>query len=517
MSNISNDKIRLGISWSIFAFISFAFGFFYFVSPHCEDDTAFLEEIFRMGSNADGAHDLIKGWKESITFRYLDDNARLSNVVGELALLAPHWLGILPIVVSVVVGFWLMIKLTKIKWENPVQMAFIAVLFVFLPVWGDKMISLIFAYNYVIQIPLTLLSLLLFLSSQKFIPILAFSLGLLTGYWHESMPVFLLTGAFAVFIFHPKMIRYDRIWLLIGLFSGFCWLYFSPSWGVRSGIAAKYDLSFLTAIYYDSFFYTLVLTFICLFKKKFRYLLKSPFIICCIFGSAILLIPLLISGRQRAAWPGMIACCCAIAWLLFRMCPQFFSCKSIKGNICVGLLFAFTVLHMFLLDSYTLTLHKELSAVNEALIRDEQIEHKGLIFTDMTYSWEAPILTLRRPNHVAYLYWERDLNSRIKIYHPSTVRVKIIPSELKDFAPEKAKPIAGYSNLWNYKGEIVSTELSDTAIVGAHTHFGRWHEWTPILTESFQADNGETYVYLQIVRSMVSNYLGEPTRIDIPD
>ena len=511
-----DNRLRISLSWAVFAFVAIAFGFFYFTVPPMEDDILFFKEMLDMGTNADGSVDFWQGWKDSISNRYLTDNARLANVVGELMLLLPHWLGIAPIVACVVFGFWLMPKLAEIRRENPVQMAFLAVLFVFLPVWGDKMSSLIFAYNYVVEIPLTVGCMLLFFSPRKVNPALAFILGLVAGTWHESMPIFLLAGAFAVFVFRRDMLRADRIWLLSGLLLGFCYLYCAPAWQFRMKAAAKFHESEpKVAIYFDSFLILLGLCLICLCKKKFRHLVKSPLVIFTLFGSAMLIVPVVMSGRPRPAWPGMIACCCAIAWLLFRMCPRFFSCKSVKGNVCVGLLFAFTALHMIALNSYALTLRKELPALNEALIRDEKVDRKGQIFLDLTYTWETPWFTFRRPNHQIHIFWETEYLYRKRAFHPSPVRV--IPTELRDFSPEKAKPVSGSPGLWNYKGEIVSTNLEYRHVGGATTHFGRWQEWTPIHANSFQADNGETYVYFQTMRSMVSNYLGEPTEIWIPD
>ena len=193
------------IYWSIFAFVCICFTWCFMIFPYAADDWWYLSEILYKGTDLNGHHTMSMGLRESIEWHYLHDTSRIGNTLGAILLLVPKWLPQLVSSCSFCFGLWLMTKLAGIKKGETIKLIWFVFFVVFGVMWQEHMFTVMYAFNYIVVIPLYIGVILIFIRHETFRCLYAGILGLLLGVWHESYGLSFITSGIIVLLLNPSM------------------------------------------------------------------------------------------------------------------------------------------------------------------------------------------------------------------------------------------------------------------------------------------------------------------------
>ncbi len=268
---------RANIMWIITALIGIVFGVLYFLLPDTNDEYWFKTPMLPYIKEPSLSAFFESVW-DCCHIHYLYDNGRLANVVGAVMLLLPRWLSAVLLGGSVAYSMVLSARIAGI-WRKSVP-AYIALVFlwVFALPWNDKMLTLIFSYNYVCGAALSLLLIAITLRAKKMSIIASFALALITGLWHEGFSGPLLCAIAALAVTHRRY-RTKRIGaMLLGLALGIAYLWQAPGTDCRfSGIPFCSGVrNLVSGWYYGIVCYaSIVIVLIRVFARRSRSLLVS--------------------------------------------------------------------------------------------------------------------------------------------------------------------------------------------------------------------------------------------------
>lgn len=503
-------KAREALFYFTLIVIIGAYTFIFLVFPVCIDDNWFYVDFFRnifTGEVYDGIWEQIKGF---YSFRYHYDNARLANFVAGPFMLLPPWIFKTLTSIAFAIGLILTIKLLGIRKNTPFALILLCFLWTVALPWAHYMFNSVYAANYIWSIALVSGCICFFLKYELNTPWIAFLLGLLTGAWHECNAAFLASGFTVAIIFNRQLISKPRIAMIAGLCLGFLWLYTATSWGIRTDVAGGWKTKYLWAIAYSwSYIAYLGLYLIGLVRKEWRTYSSEPLPIIILFGTAILFIPVMLSGLFHSMFIGDAMACVGIVWLLTRYLKS--ATRRAWHRLIACVMLAFLCVHLYFVCDATVTIRSERDAIQRIWEKNRNTT-RHTEFSKLTFPWEFNRITMRKP--VWHLFFPEPIDPAIMKERFNTY-IDIVPERLRDFTPDKGRPIDGAPDCRLYKGLIVSACLSDSTIGGVNIEYGWKREFANTTSIAFTADDGNKYVYMMPFRSIISNYLGEPTRLEL--
>lgn len=486
--------------WALIAIVCGSFCYIMAIYPYAMDDLewAFLINIYDPGY---------------IIRRLLfTDNGRICNLIVSLLLTIPKWISSVILCIGFCAGFLMMIKVADIQrqWRN---LSILAFFFIIAPMWEDNMFTMVYGFNYILSIPLLFFCIYGYLNPTKIPRFLGFLVSLLIGVWHESYGLTLLCGWFMMWIFNRHSLNRSNRWYIIGVSIGLIWLFTNPGTWVRQEHYPP-SLSNLKRLVFTWFYFAYLLAWIiCLFNKRTKDIARKPILVFAAGG--FFFIPFVYkTGLERAAFPVMLTCSCATAIMVPLLWKRFFFRKNYIKNIVSALLYIFSVVHLFAIDreaSIALPMFEDLCYA----FKNTPLGQKH-VFAKVRYSWDAPNLTLRRPQ------WN--------LFDPTTPNIKnaktwagkrwelmAVPEELQNYRHGIGTQLDDNPDLRLWNGHLVSTNLSDTAVWAASTKYkGGWKsELAPAKVIVFPGADSCEYVYIVPKRSVLATYLGEPTEIEL--
>ncbi|MGM9861900.1 MAG: DUF6056 family protein, partial [Muribaculaceae bacterium] len=234
----SNNTATLSgstLMWTITAIVGIIFGVLYFLQPDTNDECWYKLSMLSYIKEPSPSAFFESVW-DCCKHHYLYDNGRFANVVGAVMLLLPRWLSAVLLGGAVAFSMVLSARIAGI-WRKSVP-AYIALVFlwVFALPWNDKMLTLVFSYNYVCGAVLSLMLLSCALRAKKMSIIASFALALITGLWHEGFSGPVLCAIAALAVTHRRY-RTKRIGaMLLGLALGIAYLWLAPGTANRAAI-----------------------------------------------------------------------------------------------------------------------------------------------------------------------------------------------------------------------------------------------------------------------------------------
>lgn len=492
--NISLDK---WIFLLIFVMFVIGFSLILIVLPKAFDDWWFSANV----------RDL--GFKGALELRIATDNCRLSNIVSTIFLLIPFIISKIVAAIAFALGLWLMVKVSGFKTSQWRLMALLAFFAWVCPVWEDSMFSLVYAYNYILPIPLLFGMIYMFMYPQSHKLWVGIIIGVLLGAWHESFGMVFVAGAVFNLIFINKKMPLKQCIYILSVIIGLAWLLYSPGYRFRANSSGFSVYSIIQVFYGWIYFLNIGLLLIYLLIKsiKKRTYSINPQLQLFALASGVLIPIVLVSFHPRAMMPTMIICCCTSTILIGQIFSQLSS--KIK-NIVAILLIVFTFASLTAADIETIKL-RPLAKNMERAYRD--YPNSTAVFGPVSFPWDASPLTLRRPS--IELLIPGGLNTAFLNYYYDNPKLIIVPEELRGYTNDMGEPISQNSECRIWHGHIISPNLNDTLAIRAQVSYGIKDSNQGVEKTVFTNDFGEQYVYIFIHRTTSDTYLGDPKNVDL--
>lgn len=514
-------------------------GFYFLGTPRTGDDYAFLEffkpwldsqpEIRSVHGYAmveNGGNVLKYGYPfesliETIEDGFYNDNFRLANIGMLLFIILPRWMG--PLISLIIIFCIVRVTFRIIALDpdrSPLMLIYIVLLTVLL--WsGDRLNELAYQANYLWGVLWAALLLRHLWGASKSI-LLSLILGLIVGWWHESLALSVLVGLIAISI----VFRDCRCWkfyaALAAVFFGFSLLFLSPA--ALSRIHDVSDIWSLFVPYYikmlliDSIWFWLAIGLAILIAMRigWRHVFVNQIMTFLIVsGITSFAIMFRTSSVYRGGFWMYYASGLMMIYLLSIGFPKFFFKYNLK-NIAVGLpLLLLVYTHWGYVGYYSVRLNK---IVSEQI--SLWIEHPGETrFADVIPLQEMPLicgnLPLYRYGKIHYFDWitgyyrpyeEKRLGRDLNCYESMT---SLIPERLRDVTATSGCAMPGGSPVREYKGllfmpetEVITAGLkSDDMSQGYFSFYfdyGKGYVGLVSLVTSFISEaDGKRYCYLE--------------------
>ncbi|MDE6277644.1 MAG: hypothetical protein K2M06_06000 [Muribaculaceae bacterium] len=388
-------KPRIAPSSAILAITALAFAVMFIFTPLSTDDfwymTRSMDKWFAGRPLGFPLNDIL----DEISWRYFNDNARLSNVIFAFLVYLPHWL---VAAASAAMCAWALFSLARLSgvggrdWKGAV---WLSALFAMLLPWAEHLFTLCYSLNYVWPMALSAWIALRVLSGRPIPLWLSPLIGLLFGAWHEGFSVPVFVGIFVLALCRRHRFSAPWIWaLLAGMALGILWLLNSPAFFSRQPAVSGslFSLSVWAKILIGDILYLLfcLLAFIAACGYSTRGILSSPLIL---FVGAVGLVSLLIHFfapyglrvglcAEVFAIPGII--------ILWQRCFSFPERLTVPASIFLGL---FLFAHLLVASVCTIRLNRQYTRIYEQY----RTSPDGHVFVDFTPDFEAPVLALGKP------------------------------------------------------------------------------------------------------------------------
>lgn len=389
---------------------------------------------------------------------YLCNSPRLANILMIGLQFLPRWIcGMLSGVacyLTLVTGIRLL-GLTA----RPYAAMFLSALFVFFMPWVDQIYVFDFQLNYLWSGAVLLLYLHLLLQSES---IWLYAVALILGFMNEScgFPAWVATIAL---ITCYRRYRQSRTFIsLLLLTVGLAFLYLAPgmqSYRNSGWHPFAHRQSVVIVFCLPELAYILSVLVVCLRRRKFRLRpVDCMFVAVAFAGMSVMLFSRM---GPRVGWASVLVALCGLCGLTYG--------RISKYRLFISLLFVAALAHLALVDTIA---WKEKKVYDEVLARykanpDEQI------FADFTLREYAPLFAFQKPYYNIFAHYG---NIRLfsEFWHSEDEKVKVLPIELKDFAPERADVLS--DGFLVFRGMIVGPCVSSRPVVVRAQVDGRTHK-----------------------------------------
>lgn len=484
------------MSRGVFALMVASFAFILFVFPKADDDWWAWIDLTKRGVWGAMCH------------RTTFDVARIGNMLGMLLLLVPRWIPAALEAICFAVGFYFMTKVATIELGEWRKMALLAFLTWCFPMWENSMFSQMYAFNYIVPMPLLFGMIWMFINQDRCRLWIGVICGILLGLWHEGYAIAFVSGALLNMAVLRGAISKTRVILVISVLIGFSWLLFTPALMNRQDFF-KFKAGNIIQLWYSSIYFVYILTvLICLSVKKLRLRLQSSNLGLQLFAVASgILMPLVaLTGIARAMMPCILITCCAFSVLLSKL---FSEMSPIKKIVFAALLTLFTSISLVATCIQTIKLRPMAEFMERAYLDNLA---NGSVFGPICYPWNYPAVVLRRPDTELLLKGRG--NASFLRYLTDNEKLMIVPWELSEYKYGLGEPISRDSVVRLWEGHIISSQLSDTLIDVVEVDYGLKKDFIHAETTSFKGADNREYVYILPYRTTLSTYLGAPRYIE---
>lgn len=492
--------------WTLLFAVCLALCYIYCVYPLVINDLEFTDTPRTMGLGK------FLWWSMSY------DNSRLGNILAICLLQGPRWIIKVIQCVAVVATLAAVVKISSVgrSWK---RLALCLGLFIITPVWEDGMFGVAYSFNYLLPLPLMLATIYFYAHPDRLSPAWAVVLCIVTAAWHESVALLLLTGWGLMWLFARKSCSRKNLPYIIGVIIGFALLFVCHGIYVRID---SYDIrrtaEYAMRLFFDWPYFAYVgLWLLCLIFRRSRAIALQPLAVFALGG--FILIPFVVkTGLERAMLPAVVVCCCAASKIIpqiFRLWQSAFS-KSLKF-CCAAILYVFTIIHLAAVareTSIVAPMFRELCEVYDTKV---ETADASPAFVAVRYPWQAPWITLRRPQWNLFLPGGVSMECARKWWRNTDISPVAIPVELKEYQGQTDRRLPSNSDLVLWKGHIISRNPADTAFRTSFTKYrgSARAELAPLTVAPFHGADGREYVYLLPSRSWLSTYFGAPTEIEL--
>lgn len=456
---------------------------------------------------------------------YVNDNARVGNVVYLFFLLMPKWVGsllaALVLGAAVTKGF----GLAGAGWRRSALVPAGLAMWSFLPAWYDSIGSMCYQFNYVMPTGLGVWLCAVWFSprpARGCLPWAAFLAGLVTGCWHEGFGLSLLCGLGGTYILYPSLRTRRSLCVMAGLLAGLSWIFLAPSFMYKYHAVTGenvYGLSRLVfvSVQHPALFAMLAAAAVSLSRRAWRRrVLADP------LSAGLLLSDLASFGIEfftqrvpRAAW-----WCDAASILLFlRLCVftarRYWDGYSPRNIVPAALLGLAALAHQAAVDYYALRIRR---AFHAALA--EHAAHPGkTVFADVVTEHDAPLICWFMPDFTLFLAPTYYSFANMYYHDGDDDRFLAVPSELRGVTRESGHPVPGNTGLRETEGRLfMPTDSVRMGEFAADVDFGPVARqgvrmiYYPFVSEA----DGRRYAYVYPWRRVIEMRIGGIRSVNIP-
>lgn len=487
--------------WLLIAIVCGSFCYIMAIYPYAQDDL-----VFQLYSTIYGK------WRVIRNNLLLYDNGRLSNILAILLINVPKWIPTTLQCVALITGVFMMLKVADLK-KNLGLTTILLSLFVLAPVWEDSMFCLDYSFNYILPIPFLFGAIYLFFNASIHSASLCFFISFLAVIFHEAVGFALLGGWFLMWVVNRQSINSRNFWCPLGTVIGLVLILSVPGPWVRQRYYHFESYHLLRLVFDWLYFAYIFIWLICLSKKRTRKIALKPLMV---FGAGqFLFIPFVfLTGIERVGMPSLLVCCVTTTLILRDLWNEYKIKSRFLKTICVGILYAFTTIHLIAVD-------REASIVLpmfENMLYAFRDAPKGsrAVFVPMRYSWDAPPITLRRPHWTLMDPNQWNIKSA-KRWAGKPNDLMAVPIELKEYQENVGLKVPSEDSVFIWRGHIISHMLNDTMLYATITRyqFSFKPESAPVSRVAFTGKDNRQYVYIVPKRSAFSTYLGAPVDIKL--
>ena len=514
--------------WIITAIVGIIFGVLYFLQPDTNDECWYKLSMIPYLKEPSFSAFFESVWN-CCKHHYLYDNGRFANVVGTVMLLLPRWISAVILGGAVAYCMALSARLAGI-WRKGVP-AYVVLIFlwVFAMPWNDKMLTLIFSYNYICGAALSLLLIAITLRAKKMSIIASFALALITGLWHEGFAGPLLCAIAALAMVHRRY-RSKRIAaIILGLALGITYLWLAPGTDCR---VARYPSGFGSGLrepfigwYYGVICYaTLAFAILRVFVRRHRHAMaSSPLFI------AMLVAMLGAWGVWRYFMGGArtaIGCTAYAIVLLMALTAGRLSGRHVQGTPSSVRRYAIAAATMTLAALMAVNLTATIIGV--ANVRDcsrimtERYSQSPAedIYIPLKMPWQSSPWTLGKVDNLGFLTKLSYTYYKAYYYdvHGPVSEPRPVPIGLKGFTPAKAKEIGTGAYKAYYYGHVIVIDAPGYACTlnSIVYHFKDKKSQYQNYLMPFRGADGKEYTYVAPYGCYKEAMLyGEPTDVEL--
>lgn len=476
--------------WSIFILVAGCFVFILAAFPRANDDWWVLRDFQEYGFYGAFHH------------RFLYDNTRLGNFLGMALIPVPLWIPKAISMISFVIGLWLM---TKVCGLRPSQWQSLALLSFFVwvaPMWEDAMFSHMYSFNYVVSIPLLFGLIYMFLNPKKCPLWIGIVLGILLGAWHEAYSIVFLSGSLLNLILNGKENNKYRWWLFIAVSIGLLWFFVTPAIYYRNSYH-PFSLWYLYKFVYCWIYFLFLAVYIYACFKYGGKIGRNPLYLFTV-ASGVMLIIILKVGMARAFMPAILVACCGLTHLLAFLLKK----RQVFFTVIASLCMIFTTISLIATCVETVKVRKVADSYADKFKNAEEGEKYA--FGEARYPWDAPAVTLRRPDFELLIPGKRNTDHLTWLYKNG---LTIVPEVLREYSVNQGRPLSADSTIRLWHGHIVSSNLNDTSNSWVSVKYGPITDFGHFRSVVFKTNDNNEFVYIVPYRGTISTYLGEPQSI----
>jgi hypothetical protein len=423
-------------------------------------------------------HDYLEGidrsfpWdaiRQTISYHYANDNARLGNMILPLLLILPRWIGgtVFGIITAAIAAY---IPRFAPRHSNSTILLLLSMFLVtFALPWHETMVTLTFAINY---LPPTLLSLIIlnrWIRPDRRISYWTIPLCIILGFWHEGFCVPMGVGMGLSMLCCNKW-SWSRVLAIAALLPGFAFLLSSPGvfrytdGTILGGIVSATvtvlkqhsPLLIFTALY--------LVSAIARHRTGNKIATSEKMLVICIFAAAAVAIMLniMVCFMVRASFVAFVMAIIGLVYLAgLHLNDRWL--ETPRGYVLSGVLAATMAIHIVYLIVLLIPFRQ---SYYETL---DQIRHSptGTFFADNACI-DLSIPTWRKLPYSAWIFENTENLESYFTRDKSTNKLQVIPSELKSADAADYPTIAGDTDIHVKDGllfrRVAPTNTNDIVI-----------------------------------------------------
>lgn len=489
------DNILFGVLLAVFLGV---FGYLLAGIPIALEDWEFLFFIREIGL-----------W-DSIVLRFNIDNVRIGNNLSIILLTLPRFVAVVIELAGLLLGIYVMLRMTKIKWGQWKKLSLFLFLLIFGVMWENNRFTQPYAFNYIVPIALLFVTVRLYIRPSSYPIWLQCLAGFALAAWHETFGLVFIAGAGMIWLLRREHPSRSQWAILIAAIMGAALMFTNPGGWNRAQEYLQINI-FRLFIFLGIWVYILYLgLWIYAFRSpSFKRLALSPYMIFPLSGF-VTFIFIFLFNNTRAAVPVVYLAVSTLTILLTALLKG--RSKLLKLTV-ASTLYAIIAIHLGVVLVESIGVYRDYRALIKSIAEADPDKQK-YTFAPTRYSWQVPLSAIQRP--VSGLIEPGNLTiDYINLYYHFPDYVAVLPEDLKEYADSAGEVISesGHVRLW--RGHIISSDTSDIHPYAANTKYRLYPapQWAPYKRYKFIGADGRDYIYIYPKRSLLSRYAGPPESI----
>lgn len=434
------------------------------------------------------------GLWETWSSHFVDDNARLSNIIFAPFLLLPKWVGSTIVLATWIASVATILRMCRISIRDTAAVVCTLALLTFSPAWYEPFISECYQFNYMLPSAVAIWIVSVCCRSRNgFSAIAALALGMLGGALHEGFGVPLACGLAAAMLLRSDMRTRTNGLILAGLALGTAWLALSPHFWARAASQSTEEVGLFKTLYYAATDWAVwtAAAIGAIRAIRLRSLEASPMAV--ILGVSALvscMIQFAFNANPRAAWWGQVAAAILLArWIAPRLEGMAPGRKAIAASIAAMAMITY-------LTAIGICSLRMRGVVDDCISRYLQSDN-GTFFCHIERQDDlAGLLSLRTPNIPSFYHSVFSVEQMAAFYSGSPRRYFIaVPEELRRVTAQSGEAVGHDGTIRRVGNYAISPVVSERpSLWRGHISIGPIDKPTEFIVFPFRSEaDGRMY------------------------